>query len=377
MNTNSLNWPLLAAALLPWSAIVAAAIITPRLTRPDLFFAVTVKPSFRASSEGAHILRLYNWLVLALALPALAPLVCLRFFRLSPLLGLLGPALLELAGCFAAFLVARGQTLPHHVEPSTGREALLSPRKVSLPGGWLAQAGPFLLLMAAAICLGVNWSEIPQRIVIHWGSGGEPNGWAVKSPASVFGGPAFGALICLLLAGSAYAIVRGRRRIHSAGRAALGEARFIGAISLLLLGIEYWLALLMGWFSLTALRHNPASPLPALWPILIGDTLLITAVFVIACRMGQGGWRFQTDAGNENSSTDVPPLGDRTPDECWKLGVFYFNRNDSAIFVEKRFGVGWTLNFGNWRSWLVTAAILSFILAGLLLSLLLSHGGSH
>ncbi len=31
----------------------------------------------------------------------------------------------------------------------------------------------------------------------------------------------------------------------------------------------------------------------------------------------------------------------------WKWGIFYVNRDDSALLVEKRFGVGYTLNFGN------------------------------
>jgi uncharacterized membrane protein len=27
--------------------------------------------------------------------------------------------------------------------------------------------------------------------------------------------------------------------------------------------------------------------------------------------------------------------------------MFYFNKNDPSIFVEKRFGVGWTINFAH------------------------------
>lgn len=31
---------------------------------------------------------------------------------------------------------------------------------------------------------------------------------------------------------------------------------------------------------------------------------------------------------------------DRDDDQYWKLGMFYFNKNDSTLFLEKRFGVG-------------------------------------
>ena len=42
---------------------------------------------------------------------------------------------------------------------------------------------------------------------------------------------------------------------------------------------------------------------------------------------------------------------DLTPDDCWKLGIFYYNPRDPALMVEKRFGIGYTLNFGNRLSW--------------------------
>lgn len=47
-----------------------------------------------------------------------------------------------------------------------------------------------------------------------------------------------------------------------------------------------------------------------------------------------------------------------TPDKCWKWRVFYVNPNDPAIFVKKRYGIGYTLNFGNRWSWAVVALIL-------------------
>jgi uncharacterized membrane protein len=31
-------------------------------------------------------------------------------------------------------------------------------------------------------------------------------------------------------------------------------------------------------------------------------------------------------------------------DSKWILGSFYYNKNDPSLFVQKRFGVGWTVN---------------------------------
>jgi uncharacterized membrane protein len=40
------------------------------------------------------------------------------------------------------------------------------------------------------------------------------------------------------------------------------------------------------------------------------------------------------------------------------LGVFYFNPDDPALFVGKRFGVGFSSNFTRPLSWLLFAGVL-------------------
>jgi len=365
------NWPLMLAALLPWGALAVAALFTPRLTRPDLFFAVTVNPSFRQSPDGREILRRYDRSVVIVALLALLLIGFIQLGRpLLVVIGLLGPVVIELAGWFGAFLAARRRAMLFHAEPTAQREAALQPREVSLAGGWAGQAGPFLILAAIFLWLWLRWDSIPARIPIHWGVSGRPDGWAARSAAAVFGCAAIGVLTCALLASLWYAVLHGVRRIHSSGPRGLREARFIRAVSFFLLGMEYWLALLLGLLSLAALRPNPAAPLPAFWPIVLGQTLLIGAIFFIAFRGGQGGWRWGTPAERETVPADAPPVGDRTPDECWKLGLFYVNRNDPALFVEKRFGIGWTVNMANPRALLVLGGIVLFVLATLAISLL-------
>ena len=60
---------------------------------------------------------------------------------------------------------------------------------------------------------------------------------------------------------------------------------------------------------------------------------------------------------------------DEDESKHWYPGVFYFNPKDKRIFPPKRWGMGWTINFGNPLSVLVLAAIITGTL--LLLPLLL------
>jgi hypothetical protein len=43
--------------------------------------------------------------------------------------------------------------------------------------------------------------------------------------------------------------------------------------------------------------------------------------------------------------------GDGTPDSSWTWGLLYNNPDDPALFVPKRFGIGFTVNFGHSSAW--------------------------
>jgi uncharacterized membrane protein len=49
----------------------------------------------------------------------------------------------------------------------------------------------------------------------------------------------------------------------------------------------------------------------------------------------------------------------------WKLGVFYINHEDPALWVPKRFSPGMTVNLGHSKGWLILAGV------GLLLGIII------
>lgn len=55
----------------------------------------------------------------------------------------------------------------------------------------------------------------------------------------------------------------------------------------------------------------------------------------------------------------------------WRFVVFYFDENDPRLWVAKRTGLGWTLNFAHRASWLVLGA---FMLLGAAVAAVLAHG---
>jgi uncharacterized membrane protein len=102
-----------------------------------------------------------------------------------------------------------------------------------------------------------------------------------------------------------------------------------------------------------------AHPQLGLTLAISGVFLLLTlgSAFVLGITTGQGGARLET---SPETATD------RLDDRYWYLGAIYVNRNDPSMFVERRFGLGWTLNFGNPRAIL---AIIGLLVVPLLLVL--------
>jgi uncharacterized membrane protein len=332
--------------------------LVPRLTRPDIYFAVTVPPEFRDSTEGCSILKRYRVEVTISSLLGL--LVVLAAVRIPEpnYLEVAMPAglFLQGVGLFLAYYRARGRVSRHAAAPATVREAALVPREARLPGGWPLQFPPFTLLAATALWLHQHWGQIPEVFPVHWGANGQPNNWATRSFAGVYGPLLIGAVLCALMGFLAYAMLRWSRAIRVGGAAGEGERRFRHVVASILVAIEYLLALTFVWTGLLPLSHQQAGP-PGFVPMLAFALAFTVVIVVVMVRFGQGGTRLAGSAAAASGA--VAPVGDRTPDKYWKLGLFYINRSDPALFVEKRFGIGYTLNFGHPGVWIFLVVLLA------------------
>jgi uncharacterized membrane protein len=55
--------------------------------------------------------------------------------------------------------------------------------------------------------------------------------------------------------------------------------------------------------------------------------------------------------------------GTLADNDRWIWGLFYFDRDDSSMMVEKRFGLGYTLNYGKPASIVFTVTYLFLIIS--------------
>lgn len=175
--------------------------LAPQLSRRDVFFGVTISPHFRNQAVARAVSRRYAAEVWFLAFLAAAVVLSSPTPLVSGLL-LMGQAI----GAAVAFVKARAAVLPHAVVPAAIREAEVGPRP-GLPGGLVGQLGPFLILLAAALYVGLNWEDVPARFPTHWNLAGKPNGWTAKSVAGVFRGISIGFVACAMTLFISYAVL--------------------------------------------------------------------------------------------------------------------------------------------------------------------------
>jgi uncharacterized membrane protein len=239
-----------------------------------------------------------------------------------------------------AWVWARRTAHAHAVPPSDVRVASLVPRDTSLPGGAFVAAGPFAILLATALLLYTYRDEVPD------------------GSSYPFGLLAMGGVHVATMLTIAVTIVRRSRQVAVDGPAAAAEQRFRGVNVLVLVLVAYAGAISMAAMaveSIPAFANTLSGRAGFVWPLFM---LFNLGFFFWMARVGQGGQRAVAPAARQEVH------GDATPDHAWRVGgMYYANPRDPAIWVENRVGLGYTLNFGNWRACLM---LIGIILAGII-----------
>ena len=309
---------------------------TPLLTRRGIFFSATVDPAFPRSNDGRRVLRSYRrqaalWSVLAIAI-ALA----LLSTKPSPLL-LLPMIVLVVGSSLSYWRKFREVHERYGVRAPNVRYAELMPGVQQTGLNLWLSVPPIAWLVGVAAYLQAHWSDVPERFPVHWGADGQPNGWATRSFHGVYG-PVLMALFmnafCVLLAVVLLRLSRNTTMRHV-------------TVTMVLL-VMYPLSFSLGMVALLPLVAFPMWLIPAVTLAFVGGLVVWSARKIIA-----------------PSSRDVVP--EPRSDAYWKAGLFYYNPEDPAIFVSKRVGIGYTMNFANKMSWLVLAGLVLVLLAPALL----------
>ncbi len=215
----------------------------------------------------------------------------------------------------------------------------------------------YLVLIAVTIFVAVlKYSSLPPQIPMHYNIAGEVDRYAEKSIGVFAIMPLMQLFIGLLFAGINLGIgMSGNQRNFRRTQA------FRGIMSIFLFVMGLMVMLLFACIQLTML-----SVLSGKLMMVLSFAFLVVIFGIciyLGAKVGQGGSRL--------NMREDDPVNKVDDDRYWKGGFLYSNKNDPALFVEKRFGIGYTLNFGNPKSFIVIAGLVVIILAITVIPLIL------
>jgi uncharacterized membrane protein len=281
-----------------------------------------------------------------------------------PPLAPLASGLVLTAGFFALYLRAhfRSRRLAAPV-PALGNAAFPGgvPASMALPLSSLAVA-----LIGGIVAVGyawINYPNLPELVPTHFGPSGRPDAWSPRSFSAVMVLPLTTFLLGVAMAIAACLTARAKRTMrHPDGGASLAaQQRFRQASANLMALIVIVMTAMLTMMSIYAVRTSLglASGMPPAVMAMVAILLVLSVGggLFIALRYGQGGARLEREAAAAGRLTDG--LADNSR---WVLGAFYVNRDDPSVFVEKRFGLGYTINFGNPRAVALLVAFLAIVL---------------
>lgn len=198
---------------------------------------------------------------------------------------------------------------------------------------------------------------IPDRIPMQYNLSGEITNWVDKSYRTVLMMPVMQVYMSLLFLFINTIIAKAKQQVsvENPDKSLIQNITFRRRWSLFTIISGTALVIMFSLIQFSFFYEVEPTILYIL-PLVITFGIIIGAV-ILSITTGQGGSRL----GKVKSVTGQ--MIDRDEDRYWKLGQFYYNKEDPSLFLEKRFGVGWTNNWARPLSWIILLIIILLALA--------------
>ncbi|MFJ7726844.1 DUF1648 domain-containing protein [Neobacillus sp. NPDC097160] len=220
---------------------------------------------------------------------------------------------------------------------------------------WYVFLLPIIVSIGLIIYTFLQYSILPEPIPTHWGINGA-DAFTEKTPFSVISLALVLLVMQFMFLGINIATKKSGIKLSATSTA---------ASKLRQLSLRKYSSWFMFLTSLLITLLFSFLQLSMIHPELISNNWMIAVPFIFLIIVFIGNFVFALKVGRADKMKIDHVDGtitDLDEDDYWKGGLFYFNKNDPSIFVEKRFGIGWTLNFANPIGYLVVIVPLIIIL---------------
>lgn len=343
-----MSWFVIVLPLVIQIFVAALMLVMPSISRQTLPLGVSIPQERVGDPAVAAALRRYRGgVIVATVLMLIATLL---LATVAPVVAVIAPLFILLALSYASYWLARTrirrakqegdwyQGVP--VRLSATLTTTSTRPQVSTPIGWYI-AG--VLVLAAIAAVGVSvYDSLPTTLVIHWNAAGVADGFAPKSIWSAFGSVMLGIGLLVFL----YVVARLTTRIAMRRVAEYTDEQQAGMQQLMqsLLGqIALVLSLIIGATSMQGWFGQDESG----WTFALSVLSTVLIFGLLGVYLVRQRRLSRSIAANASGAYGAEHADTPDDDRYWKAGSFYVNRNDPALWVPKRFGIGWTVNLGH------------------------------
>ncbi|WP_239454610.1 DUF5808 domain-containing protein [Corynebacterium tuberculostearicum] len=213
---------------------------------------------------------------------------------------------------------------------------------------WITMLASLLCIAAGAIIVASHWSDIPDPVPVHWNSSMEADNWSEKSIGSVFS-ISFIALGMLLLFAVICSCIAHSEVFPRSERSIKARLRNEANLAFTNTGMGVFTLLMcvgMAFMQVTG-------PVPQFqrfqWSRHYHD---VGYYHRWQHRTGCVSSLQQSQLSEQLRGIRFPDEDNESPDNdhLYKWGVMYYNPEDPAVLVDKRFGTGMSFNFARWQA---------------------------
>jgi uncharacterized membrane protein len=349
-------------------------ILTPKLTRKEIYFGVRISKNEMKNEKYEKIYKQYVMNNIIVSIPYIIIVFLLSYYFSDSLKKL--NALLIIAYLILSFFVYSIANKKVKKIKSENKSNLKKPKKSVVvidtdftkekSKNMLASPWWFLIplfIIAINVYIGCKvYSRLPELVPTHWNAAGVVDAWTRRSYKVVFQMPAVQLFMTAIMFFSYKIIGWSKQQINASKPKESKERnkifRYRWSLYMIIMCIVMTVFFTFGNLSMLQVI-NMSSKSTMIFIFTITLLMIFSSVFM-AAKTGQGGSRINI----ENKDVENLKVQDRDDDKYWKLAnSIYVNKDDPAIFVEKRFGIGWTMNFGRTKSLIIVIVFIILVIA--------------
>lgn len=192
---------------------------------------------------------------------------------------------------------------------------------------------PFVITVLMGIYTLTQYNNLPDIIPTHWGPSGAADDFSEKSLLSVGGIVLMSVGVGFIIYVSSVASLksRGKLNINDIEDSKIAHLHYLKKFALTFLVLDIACQIMFVAILIATVNSSNINPI-IMWACTIA--IIISAIY-------QTYLYYKSPSKSKNAVYTVDD-----EDSFWIFGTIYNNPNDPSLFVQKRFGVGWTVNFG-------------------------------